>query len=126
VEGEPGFRKRETMILKELLQQSPAIIATGGGTIVEKENRQLLKTFGFVVYIDTPLNVQINRTIRNHYNRPLLRGGILKERVTQLYKERAPLYQEVADVTLKAPKTSYQALIRKILKNISEHHALGA
>ena len=91
IQGEDIFRDIETEILKKLVLKK-AIIATGGGVIVRKENRELLKKEGFVFFIDRKIE-DIKKDIQKEY-RPLLRKGVSLE---SLYEERFPLYKEVAD-----------------------------
>src|SRR5688572_1761916 len=69
LEGEAGFRKRETAVIQELSQLSNIIMATGGGAILAEENRQLLKTNGTVIYLRANVNELWHR-MRNDKHRP--------------------------------------------------------
>ena len=71
VEGEAGFRKRETEMIAKLTQETPLILATGGGVVLAKSNRQHLIKQGMVIYLRASLNELLERT-RHHKNRPLL------------------------------------------------------
>lgn len=98
-EGEAGFRKRETAMLKSLLERNGIILATGGGIVERPENRELLKQH-FVIYLRVPVEEQFRRTRRSR-NRPLLtESDDPKARLRELFERRDPLYQEVADMTL--------------------------
>ena len=72
IEGESGFRKRETAILKEMVASNSIVLATGGGIVIEEENRELLASRGTVFYLHTPLDIQIERTSKDK-ERPLLK-----------------------------------------------------
>ena len=83
IEGEDGFRKRETKMLAELCERSGIVLATGGGAITVEENRILLRKSGFVVYLKTSIETQLARTQKNN-NRPLLENVDAKKRLAEL------------------------------------------
>lgn len=116
IEGEAGFRRRETEILDELSQLSNVIISTGGGTILLPENRRLLKDRGLVIYLKTTIKQQLHRTQRNKYNRPTLRVDNIEHCLKAFHNERAPLYEEVADVTFSTNRRSYKVVVKEILQ----------
>ncbi|MDB9943087.1 AAA family ATPase, partial [Pseudomonadales bacterium] len=64
VEGEPGFRERETAVLDDLTQLEDVLIATGGGSVLKPENREFLRTRGLIIFLDTSLDMQIKRTAK--------------------------------------------------------------
>ncbi len=96
IEGEDGFRKRETKMLSELCERSGVVLATGGGAIVTEENRILLRK-GFVVYLNTSIETQLARTQKNQ-NRPLLENVDAETKLNQLMQERGKLYEQEADL----------------------------
>jgi len=96
LEGEPGFRKRETAVIEELSQLSNIVLATGGGAVLMPENRALLKNNGKVIYLRANVHDLWLRT-RNDKTRPLLQGGNAKQKLEQLYLERDPIYTALAD-----------------------------
>ena len=98
LEGEEGFRKRETAMLEKLTARENILLATGGGSIIMPENRELLKQRGIVVYLKTSVGQQIRRLSRDK-SRPLLQSGDREEKLTRLAKERNALYEELADIT---------------------------
>lgn len=120
IEGEAGFRRRETEILDELSQLSNVIISTGGGTILSPENRHLLKDRGLVIYLKTTIKQQLQRTQRNKYNRPTLRVDNIEACLKTFHNERAPLYEEVADVTFSTNRRSYKIVVKEILRYLEE------
>ena len=95
VEGEQGFRQRETAILRELLDESSLVLATGGGIVLMEENRQLLKQAGVVIYLSATPEDLFKRTWKDK-SRPLLQVDDPEARIRTLLKERDPLYREVA------------------------------
>ena len=117
IQGEYIFRDIETEILKKLVLKK-AIIATGGGVIVRKENRELLKKEGFVFFIDRKIQ-DIKKDIQKEY-RPLLRKGVSLE---SLYEERFPLYKEVADFHI-LNKGRISEVIDEIQEKIKQLHIL--
>jgi len=95
VEGEDGFRKRETAILKELMDERPLVLATGGGIVLREENRTLLTRADVVVYLTADPELLVQRTEKDK-KRPLLQVDNPREKVLSLMSQRDPLYREVA------------------------------
>lgn len=120
VEGEEGFRKRETKLLKELVSLEKVVLSTGGEIILRSENRELLRTHGHVIHLTTDLKKQIERTARNQYKRPTLRGDDSKERIKCFSQERGPLYEEIAEVTFLSNHRNVSQVVKKILAHIKK------
>ncbi len=97
VEGEAGFRRRESEMLATLSAEKPLVVATGGGIVLTEANRKLMCSQGVVIYLSATLEQLIARTSRDR-KRPLLQGGNVREKIRQLMESRAPLYEEVADI----------------------------
>ena len=98
-EGEEGFRRRETEMLRELLERENIVLATGGGIVMRPENRQLLRQH-CVMYLRVPVAEQHRRT-RKSRRRPLLSGAEdPRKRLEELFRLRDPLYREVATIVL--------------------------
>ena len=95
LEGEGGFRKRETAMIEELSQMSNIVMATGGGAVLNEQNRQLLKAHGHIIYLRANVHDLWLRT-RNDKTRPLLQGGDIKQKLEKLYAERDPIYTALA------------------------------
>lgn len=95
LEGEAGFRKRETMIIEELCGLDNIVMATGGGAVLMPENQSHLKNHGKIIYLRANVHDLWLRT-RNDKNRPLLQGGDVKQKLERLYLERDPIYRELA------------------------------
>lgn len=114
IEGEDGFRKRETKMLTELCERAGVVLATGGGAITSEENRILLRK-GFVIYLKTSIETQIARTQKNQ-NRPLLDNVDAEEKLKQLMAERGTLYEQEADLVV----VSGDRVVSKVVDEIVE------
>ncbi len=99
LEGEAGFRRRESALLAELTARNGIVLATGGGAVLDADNRRRLRERGFVVWLDAALDAQLARLARDR-QRPLLNAPDRRERLERLAAERDPLYAEVADLRL--------------------------
>ena len=118
LEGEEGFREREKKTLKELSGGNDSVISTGGGAVLRIENRELMKSKGKVIYLETPVELQLERTLKDKI-RPLLSKGNKEETLRSLKKQRDPLYQEIANITIKQNKKNYYQIIKEIIKNLN-------
>lgn len=115
IEGEEGFRKRETKMLIELCERSGVVLATGGGAIASEENRILLRKSGYVVYLKTSIETQLARTQKNQ-NRPLLENVDAEHKLTELMEERGVLYEQEADLIV----TSGERVVSKVVEEIMQ------
>ncbi len=123
VEGEEGFRKREAAVIDELSQLQGIVLATGGGAILNADNRNRLAARGTVVYLHTTVEQQVRRTLRDK-RRPLLRTEIPNDTLTDLMKSREPLYREVADVIVETDGRTVRSVSSDIIRLI-ERDQLG-
>lgn len=99
-EGEAGFRKRESAVLRELLGARHTVIATGGGIITQPVNKPLLRHLGFITWLEASTELLVRRTAANN-DRPLLRGEEPpRVKLERLIQERAPLYKALADLRI--------------------------
>jgi len=99
-EGEEGFRKREAKIIEELSVRQGIVLATGGGAVMDSRNRSYLGARGFVIYLHTTVEQQLDRTKRGR-NRPLLDNKDRKAVIAELMEIRDPLYREISDLVVK-------------------------
>jgi shikimate kinase len=99
-EGEDGFRKREAKIIEELSVRQGIVLATGGGAVMDSRNRSYLGARGFVIYLHTTVDQQLDRTKRGR-NRPLLDNKDRKAVIAELMEIRDPLYREISDLVVK-------------------------
>ena len=113
-EGESGFRARETNVLNDLTARSALVLATGGGAVTQSENRKLLKQRGIVVYLYTPVEIQLQRTYRDK-NRPLLQVENPEQKLKDLLAIRDPLYREVAHHIIETNQGAARDLAQRIL-----------
>jgi len=118
VEGEEGFRQRETAVLEDLMQESSLVLATGGGVILKQENRQLLKQADKVVYLCADVEHLVRRTEKDK-KRPLLQVANPRQKIIDLLAERDPLYREVATHIVTTDTRSPKLVAREITKEFS-------
>ena len=97
VEGEEGFRDRESRLLGELCEKTDTVISTGGGIVLRPANQALMHRAGTVVYLDIPMDMLWER-LRDCQNRPLLQVENPRQRVSELHDQREPLYLAAADL----------------------------
>ncbi len=118
VEGEEGFRNRETSMLTDLCEISNIVIATGGGIVIRPENRELLKHNSFVVYLSSSVEQLVARTVRSK-SRPLLERSTDREQtIKDILEARESFYQEVADIVIDTTGKKLYAIINEITKSI--------
>lgn len=99
-EGESGFRRREQEMIAQLVQRQRIVLATGGGAVLDENNRRLLSAHGWIAYLATSASQQATRAGRTRH-RPLLHGHPDPEtRLAQLFVTREPLYRSIADFTI--------------------------
>ena len=117
VEGEEGFREREKKTLKEFSKGNNSVISTGGGAVLRIENRKLMKSKGKVIYLETPVELQLERTLKDK-SRPLLSKGNKEETLRSLKKQRDPLYKEIANITIEQNKKNNYKILKEIIKKL--------
>ena len=120
VEGEQGFRERESNALNELLSENNRVIATGGGSVLRQQNQQLLKQKGYIVFLDTTVNQQMQRLQRDK-KRPLLQTENPRERLESLLLERRPIYLDLADLAIKTDKRMARRLAADIINQLPDN-----
>jgi shikimate kinase len=121
-EGESGFRTREHEVIEQLTRLEPIVLATGGGAILRPDNRQALAARGCVVYLQTSVRQQLERT-RQGRHRPLLLNTDPLSRLDELMGERAPLYAEIADITVSTDGRRVQSVAEDVQRILSERPA---
>jgi len=113
VEGEQGFRERESRIIEELTQLDDTVVATGGGAVLDPVNRNALASRGFVVYLHADLDQLVERT-RRDTNRPLLNTENPEDRLREILEVRDPLYREIADLIVDTGSVSLNDVMKQI------------
>ncbi|OOF70979.1 shikimate kinase AroK [Rodentibacter caecimuris] len=126
LEGEEGFRKREERIINELTQRQGIVLSTGGGAVVSKDNRNYLSARGIVIYLETSVDKQFQRTQRDK-KRPLLQDTQDPRQVLEdLAKIRNPLYEEIADITLPTDEQNAKVMVNQIIDLIDNLNGLNS
>lgn len=116
-EGEKGFRKREVKVIDDLSAMDGIVLATGGGAVVDPQNRSHLGARGFVVYLFTTVDQQVARTLKGR-ERPMLADGDSREILEDLMEFRDPLYRDIADLTVETDGRKVKAVASEILERL--------
>lgn len=119
LEGETGFRQRESAILQALAHEADMVIATGGGIVLKTENRRQIAGSGTVIYLRVTPKVLFERT-RHDRNRPLLQVEDPLARLEEIYALRDPLYMEIADIVIDGGNGSVQALTKRVEQELQK------
>lgn len=119
IEGEAGFRKRESDVLRDVVNQRDIVLATGGGAILHPDNRILLRQHGTVVYLCTPV-IELRRRTHLDKNRPLLQTGNVHARLVELFTQRDPLYRETAHIIMDSGRQSARAFVQKLIQRLRQ------
>jgi len=122
VEGEEGFRQRESAVLEDLSERSDLVLATGGGAILSAHNREVLKASGTVVYLKSNVHDLWQRT-RHDTSRPLLQTADPRAKLQELFEQRDPLYAEIADIVMHTGKQSVHVLLIRLQQRLQEMNA---
>jgi shikimate kinase len=119
LEGEAGFRKRETAVIEDLCKLNNIVMATGGGAVIAKENRAMLQASGTVIYLRANVHELWHRT-RNDKHRPLLQNVDIRAKLEQLYAERNPLYTQTAALIFDTGNQPVTNILNQIEKSLKE------
>ena len=120
IEGEEGFRRRESALLREVAARAPCVVATGGGAILAEENRQTMRAAGTVIYLRARLD---NLWERLHHDstRPLLATPDPRATLAALLEQRDPLYREAAHLVVDTGLQSASTLVNRVLAALRRH-----
>ena len=125
IEGEAGFRVREKQVVDQLTQLANVVLATGGGAVLDTDNRRHLAERGLVVYLHGQPKDLWHRT-RHDKSRPLLQEVDPLEKLQSLYVQRDPLYREIADIVVDTGRQSARSLLNHLLPQLRERCKLSA
>lgn len=125
IEGEAGFRARESQVIDELSALKDVVVATGGGAVLDPESRRRLAARGTVVYLHA-LPAELYQRVRHDRKRPLLATPDPCRTLEQLYAQRDPLYREIADCVVETGRQSASVLARDLLGRLEEAWRLSA
>lgn len=117
IEGEVGFRERERQAIDELTQMSETVLATGGGAILNEDNRKHLRSRGFVVYLKSSVDTLVQRT-KHDRNRPLLQSADPRKILTEILEQREPLYMDVADLIIETERAAIHKVVNEIIEKL--------
>ncbi len=112
-EGEAGFRRRESAAIDYLTQLQQIVLATGGGAVLDAQNRAWLASRGTVIYLAASIDQQLERTRRSTH-RPLLQTDDPRTRMAALADIRNPLYEELADFTIQTDGRRVPSVVNEI------------
>ncbi len=115
IEGEEGFRERETQVIDDLTQKQGIVVSTGGGAVLRSINRKILSARGLVIYLQVSIEQQLLRTVKDQ-KRPLLRTDDRLGMLKKMYQERTELYEEVSDLTCNTDQQTPRTVANKIIK----------
>src|SRR5450631_715915 len=122
-EGEAGFRLREKESIERLTRLDGVVLATGGGAVIDADNRRVLAERGAVVYLETSVDQQLERT-RHGRHRPLLNDTDPQQKLKELMLRRAALYAEIANVTVSTDGRRAQMVAEEIHAELRRAHGL--
>lgn len=120
IEGEAGFRKRESQVIADLVQLRGLVLATGGGAVLSEANRHCLHNNGWVVYLNVPPRQLFERT-RTDRNRPLLQVADPLARLQELHACRDPLYREAAHIVIEGRRMGASGITQFLIKEFQKH-----
>lgn len=117
VEGESGFRDRESIVIDELTQLHGVVLATGGGAVLREENRQHLSNRGLVVYLKASVEDLLLRTSRDK-RRPLLQNTDRRKVLSEILGVRGPLYEGIADLIITTGRESVKDVVTEVMSHL--------
>lgn len=118
-EGEGGFRRRESQMIEELMWQGSLVLATGGGAVIDPDNRRVMAERGVVIYLCAEVAQLLERTAKDE-KRPLLQTADPEKRIRELIEARHPLYSEVASFVVNTGGRSVKSVIKEILNKLNK------
>ena len=124
-EGEAGFRKRESKMIKSLCKLNNIILSTGGGAVLTEKNRHCLSKYGIVLYLTVSVDIQLKRIIQKRESRPLFIKYNSKEKLKKLNEEREPLYRSIADLIYSTDNLKPRQLATQVLNDIKKIYQIN-
>ena len=113
--GENYFRKIESKHL--LRKRNSAVVSCGGGIVLNKKNREFLKTSGYTIYLKSSIPT-LEKRLLNENGRPLLSNDNLKETLINIYSKRKTLYTSSANTTIITDRRSVKEVCELIIKKL--------
>jgi shikimate kinase len=118
IEGESGFRKREEAVIEEISRHDKIVVATGGGSILSKKNRNALSERGLVLYLTSQLDTLFDR-LKADKSRPLLQVENPQTKLSEIVLERDSLYRGIANYVIPTDTQPIHQIIQTISKKIN-------
>lgn len=118
IEGEEGFRRREAQTIHDLTASDNIVLATGGGVVINPENRRRLHETGWVVYLNVAPALLYERT-RHDRNRPLLHVEDPLAKLEELHSIRDPLYREAAHLVIDGSHLVASGIVQHLLREFN-------
>ena len=115
IEGEAGFRKRESQVIAELLTLDNIVLSTGGGAVLSQENRDVLSGNGFIIYLQSSPEKLYKRTAGDK-RRPLLQGNDRLAQIKKILQERESYYVSLSNKIINTDKLTIKQIVREIVK----------
>ncbi len=115
--GETYFRDQETALLEEIRHKQNYVVSCGGGVILRKENIEIMRDGGTVVYLSvTPETVYAR--LKDTHTRPLLEGHMSVEEISRMMQDRLQSYQEAADITIITDGRDVGEICEELIKKV--------
>lgn len=123
IEGEDGFRRRESIELDSCSRRPAIVLATGGGAILAEQNREILRQRGTVVYLRASAS-ELYRRLERDKTRPLLQTANPRQRISDLVEQREPLYEQTADVIFETGSSPVHLAVKQLLNVLKEQEVI--
>ncbi len=115
--GEEQFRKYETSTLVRISQMSPRVVACGGGIVLNKINVKKMKRMGTIFLLNASPE-SIYERIKDTDDRPLLKGNMNIEYISNMLKDRMPAYEAAADILINTDGLTPKDVAQRIVEAI--------
>ena len=120
IEGEAGFRRRESTVIAELAEGNDQVVATGGGAVLSAENRSVMRSAGTVIYLRARIDHLWERT-RHDTSRPLLATADPRATLERILEARDPLYREAAHIVVDTGTQTANTLVSRVVSALRRH-----
>jgi shikimate kinase len=118
IEGEKKFRAVESEVLKNLSVVKKCVLSTGGGTILDPNNREILCQLGTIVWLHASTDSLFERARRNTSSRPLLEVENPRHTFNELLSQRLPIYEAISQIKIDTTNLSYEQTIELVLREL--------